>query len=118
MAAFRSDASSWLLFVRTRLRGCLSFGRVFVAARSDAPSSSIQPSRRAYSAVSFGRIFVVAKIRSVVIRTSRRAYLGFGESTDAFPQPRGYSYNPGNQGHPSPSSEIGIGSDDPFKAPQ
>mmetsp|Transcript_35059 Transcript_35059/g.107648 ORF Transcript_35059/g.107648 Transcript_35059/m.107648 type:complete len:89 (+) Transcript_35059:231-497(+) len=42
----------------------------------------------------------------------------FGESTDAFPQPRGYSYNPGNQGHPSPSSEIGIGSDDPFKAPQ
>ena len=36
---FRSDASSWLHFVRTRLRGCFSVGRVFVAAfRSDASS--------------------------------------------------------------------------------
>ena len=48
--------------------------------------------------------------------TTRRA--GFGESTDAFPLPKGYSLNPELQAHPDASSEIGIGSEDPMKGPQ
>ena len=48
--------------------------------------------------------------------TPRRA--GFGESTDAFPLPKGYSLNPDLQAHPHASSEIGIGSEDPMKGPQ
>ena len=48
--------------------------------------------------------------------TTRRA--GFGESTDAFPLPKGYSLNPDLQAHPHASSEIGIGSEDPMKGPQ
>ena len=43
---------------------------------------------------------------------------GFGESTDAFPLPKGYSLNPDLQAHPHASSEIGIGSEDPMKGPQ
>ena len=48
--------------------------------------------------------------------TPRRA--GFGESTDAFPLPKGYSLNPELQAHPDASSDIGIGSEDPMKGPQ
>ena len=48
--------------------------------------------------------------------TTRNA--GFGESTDAFPLPKGYSLNPDLQAHPHASSEIGIGSEDPMKGPQ
>ena len=48
--------------------------------------------------------------------TTRNA--GFGESTDAFPLPKGYSLNPELQAHPDASSEIGIGSEDPMKGPQ
>ena len=48
--------------------------------------------------------------------TTRNA--GFGESTDAFPLPKGYSLNPELQAHPDTSSEIGVGSEDPMKGPQ
>ena len=48
----------------------------------------------------------------------RHKHAGFGESTDAFPLPKGYSLNPDLQAHPHASSEIGIGSEDPMKGPQ
>ena len=48
----------------------------------------------------------------------RHKHAGFGESTDAFPLPKGYSLNPDLQAHPHVSSEIGIGSEDPMKGPQ
>ena len=65
----------------------------------------------------------------VVVRARRRrntpstrfnatTHAGFGESTDAFPLPKGYSLNPDLQAHPHASSEIGIGSEDPIKGPQ
>ena len=64
----------------------------------------------------------------VVVRARRRRntrynptttrHAGFGESTDAFPLPKGYSLNPELQAHPDASSEIGIGSEDPMKGPQ
>ena len=63
----------------------------------------------------------------VVVRARRRhnnaihrhpQHAGFGESTDAFPLPKGYSLNPELQAHPDASSEIGIGSEDPMKGPQ
>ena len=50
--------------------------------------------------------------------TQRHKHAGFGESTDAFPLPKGYSLNPELQAHPDASSEIGIGSEDPMKGPQ
>ena len=63
----------------------------------------------------------------VVVRAHRRhnnaihrhpQHAGFGESTDAFPLPKGYSLNPELQAQPDASSEIGIGSEDPMKGPQ
>ena len=50
--------------------------------------------------------------------TQRHKRAGFGESTDAFPLPKGYSLNPELQAHPDASSDIGIGSEDPMKGPQ
>jgi len=48
----------------------------------------------------------------------QRENAGFGESTDAFPLPKGYSLNPELQAHPDASSAIGVGSEDPMKGPQ
>mmetsp|Transcript_8684 Transcript_8684/g.23556 ORF Transcript_8684/g.23556 Transcript_8684/m.23556 type:complete len:90 (+) Transcript_8684:114-383(+) len=50
--------------------------------------------------------------------TPDKVVVRFGESTDAFPLPKGYSLNPELQAHPDASSEIGIGSEDPMKGPQ
>ena len=50
--------------------------------------------------------------------TQRHKRAGFGESTDAFPLPKGYSLNPELQAHPDASSTIGVGSEDPMKGPQ
>lgn len=42
----------------------------------------------------------------------------FGESVDAFPLPKGFSANANLQAHSTAGDPVGVGSDDPFKAPE
>lgn len=42
----------------------------------------------------------------------------FGESVDAFPLPKGFSANAKLQAHSTADDPVGVGSDDPFNAPE